>query len=333
MKKLLSVVALAAVLFGAVGCKKSNSANGSSANAKTVSITSINESGDKVQVAVPANAQRIVVLDLAALDIIDNLGLGDKVVGTVNTNIDYLKKYVDNKNIVNCGTVKEVDFEKILGTNPDVIFAGGRLQKIYNQLAELAPTVIQPFFGGTTGLYETIVENTKELASVWGKEDETEKLTADFATRIDALKKVGNGKTAIVALCTNGGFNVLGNNTRCSIIGNELGFKNVGIDYAETHGRGSKASAESQHGNEVSFEFVVQENPDYIFVLDRDSAIGAKGAKLAKDILNNELVNSTDAAKNGNVVIFAHPEVWYTAEGGVTAFDVMLKDLEERLLK
>lgn len=29
----------------------------------------------------------------------------------------------------------------------------------------------------------------------------------------------------------------------------------------------------STHGNEASFEFVVQKAPDYIFVLDRDAAI------------------------------------------------------------
>lgn len=85
-------------------------------------------------------------------------------------------------------------------------------------------------------------------------------------------------------------------------------------------------------GNEASFEFVVQKAPDYIFVLDRDAAISREGAQLAKDIMENELVMSTDVYKNGNLIYLAHPAVWYTAEGGITALDMMLQNLESELI-
>ena len=75
------------------------------------------------------------------------------------------------------------------------------------------------------------------------------------------------------------------------------------------------------------------ENPDYIFVMDRDSAIGTEGAQLAQEIMENELVMSTDTYKNGNIVYLEHPAVWYTAEGGITALDIMLQDLESTLLE
>ena len=48
--------------------------------------------------------------------------------------------------------------------------------------------------------------------------------------------------------------------------------------------------------------------------------------------MENELVVGTDAYKNGHIVYLAHPAVWYTAEGGVTALDLMLADLESTLL-
>ena len=35
---------------------------------------------------------------------------------------------------------------------------------------------------------------------------------------------------------------------------------------------------------------------------------------------------------NGNIVYLAHPAVWYTAEGGISALDIMLQDLESELL-
>lgn len=67
--------------------------------------------------------------------------------------------------------------------------------------------------------------------------------------------------------------------------------------------------------------------------MDRDAAIGKEGAQLAKDIMENDLVKGTDAYKNGNMVYLANPAVWYTAEGGINALDIMLSDLESELLK
>lgn len=77
---------------------------------------------------------------------------------------------------------------------------------------------------------------------------------------------------------------------------------------------------------------IVSLNPDYIFVMDRDAAIGTDGAQLAQEIMENELVMGTDAYKNGDIVYLEHPGVWYTAEGGITALDYMLADLESALL-
>ena len=146
---------------------------------------------------------------------------------------------------------------------------------------------------------------------------------SDFDARIDTLAQFTQGKNAIVGMTTSGSFNVLGNDGRCSIIGKEIGFENVGVD----------ANIDtSTHGNEASFEYIVQKNPDYLFVMDRDAAIATEGAKLAKEIIENELVMGTDVYKNGNIVYLEHPAVWYTAEGGITALDLMLSDLEAYLL-
>lgn len=327
----IAIFACSILVLSFVSCsKKSNSS--SLAKSKTISVSSINQNAQNIQVEVPLNAQRVVVLDLAVLDYLDNFGLADKITGSVSTNIEYLKKYADDPKIIKCGNVKEVDFEKILEAAPDIIFAGGRLQTSYDKLAQIAPTVILPSLTDK-GLYESVKFNATEVAKIWGKEDQVSKLTENFASRIQTLKNAAQGKTAIVAMCTNGGFNVLGNNGRCSIIGNEIGFENVGVEFAQTHGRGSRNTNTPMHGNEVSFEFVVQKNPDFVFVMDRDSAIGAKGAKLAAQIMNNELINSTRAAKEGHVIVLEHSDVWYTAEGGITAFDIMLQDLESTVLK
>ena len=92
------------------------------------------------------------------------------------------------------------------------------------------------------------------------------------------------------------------------------------------------ADSETSLLEQLSMETILAADPDYIFVMDRDAAIGTDGAQLAQDIMENELVQGTDAYKNGQLVYLEHPAVWYTAEGGVQALDLMLQDLENTLL-
>lgn len=292
------------------------------ATPETVTIQSRNAEGELTDVEVPYDPERIAILDMACLDILDNLGVGDRVVGSASTSLDYLQDYVTNEEIVNLGTIKEADMEAVMECEPDIIFIGGRLSSSFDDLNEIAP-VVYLSTDTEAGLVESVRTNASTIASIFGLEDKVDALMADFDSRIETLAQFAEGKTAIIGMCTSGSFNVLGNDGRCSLIGNEIGFENIGVD----------ADVDTAtHGNEASFEFIVDKNPEYIFVMDRDAAIGTDGAQLAQEIMENELVMGTDAYKNENIVYLAHPAVWYTAEGGVTALDVMLQDLESELL-
>lgn len=319
------------------------------ASLESITITALNGNKEEAQMEVPYNPQRIAVLDMAALDILDNLGLGNRVVGSAGTSLDYLQSYVTDNNVENLGTIKEADLESVMACEPDIIFIGGRLSSSYDALSEIAP-VVYLATDAELGLVESTKKNASIIASIFGLEDQVESKMADFAARIEALSAFAQGKTAMVGMCTSGSFNVLGDDGRCSIIGVEIGFENLGNTVKASDSKSGEKSQESQkgqggqsgssstgsstatHGNEASFEVVVEMAPEYIFVMDRDAAIGTDGAQLARQIMENELVMSTDAYKNGNIVYLAHPAVWYTAEGGITALDVMLSDLESELL-
>ncbi len=323
MKKMLALVSAMALSFGLATCAGAAQEDTTEAAAlETVTIQSLNAAGEEEDMEVPCDPQRIAILDMACLDILDSLGLGDRVVGSASTSLEYLQDYVTDENIVNLGTIKEADMEAVMACEPDVIFIGGRLSSSYDALSEIAPVV---YLSTDTeiGLVESVRKNASTIASMFGLESEVDGLMADFDARIAALAEFAEGKTAIVGMCTSGSFNVLGNDGRCSLIGNEIGFENVGVD--------SEIDT-ATHGNEASFEFIVDKNPDYIFVMDRDAAIGTDGAQLAQDIMENELVMGTDAYQNGNLIYLEHPAVWYTAEGGINALDVMLQDLETTLL-
>ena len=337
MKRILSAMLILAMAAGMVACGSTD--NGSAVTTaggqteqteqteqtdqtpETITIQRLNASKETADLEVPYNPERIAILDMASLDILDALGVGDRVVGTADTSLEYLQDYI-NDDIANLGTIKEADLEAVMACEPDVIFIGGRPSSSYDALSEIAP-VVYLATDVEIGVVESVRKNATTIASMFGLEDKVEELMTDFSARIDELKSVSEGKTAIVGMCTSGSFNVLGNDGRCSIIGVEVGFENIGVDAdIDT----------STHGNEASFEFIVEKNPDYIFVMDRDAAIGTDGAQLAKDIMENELVMGTDAYINGNLIYLEHPAVWYTAEGGITALDIMLSDLESELL-
>ena len=56
---------------------------------------------------------------------------------------------------------------------------------------------------------------------------------------------------------------------------------------------------------------------------------GKKGKGKTKVLLDK--VNEAVKTVGGNIVYLEHPAVWYTAEGGITALDIMLQDLESAL--
>lgn len=314
MKKLVSLLLAALMLLGMASFALAEAAP------ETITITSLNAEREPVELEVPYDPQRIAILDMPSLDILDRLGLGDRVVGSATTTLEYLQAYAPGDTIANLGTIKEADLEAVMACEPDVIFIGGRLSASYDALSEIAPVV---FLSTDTeiGVVESVRNNATTIASMFGLEAQVDELMAGFDARIEALAAFAEGKNAIVGLCTSGSFNILGSDGRCSIISVEIGFDNLG-----------DGDVTATHGNESSFELVVELDPDYMFVLDRDAAIGTDGAQLAKEIVENELVMDTDVYKDGHIVYLANPTVWYTAEGGITALDIMLGDLEGALL-
>ncbi len=260
----LSVAALAGCSAGTpAGSAGSGAAGGSAARAdqtpETVTIQSLNAEGQTVDLEVPYDPERIAILDMASLDILDSIGVGDRVVGMADTSLEYLQDYAGNNQIANLGTIKEADLEAVMACEPDVIFIGERLSSVYDDLSEIAP-VVYLATDSEKGVVESVRDNATTIASMFGLEGEVEGLMADFDDRIAEL------------------------------------------------------------------------DPEYIFVLNRDAAIGADGAEQAQEVVENELTRQTQAYQNGNIVYLEHPAVWYTAEGGIEALNVMLQDLEDALL-
>ena len=86
MKKLISLLLAVMCLLTAVSAFAETTP-------ATVTINAYNAEKVYGEVEVPYDPQRIAVLDMAALDILDALGLGDRVVGSAKVTIEYMTDY------------------------------------------------------------------------------------------------------------------------------------------------------------------------------------------------------------------------------------------------
>jgi iron complex transport system substrate-binding protein len=328
MKKLITFMMVMAMTFCFVACQKTETDDNS--GNETVKIEALNANKEMVDLEVPYNPERIAILDMPALDIVDALGVGDRVVGSAKVTIEYLTDYNPDDSdgaIMNLGTVKTADLEKVAACNPDIIFIGGRLASVYADLEAIAPVV---YLGVDyeKGIVESTKQNAKTIATIFGKEAEVATMFTDFQPRIDALSKILKGEEVVLGMYNSNALGLMGTASQLNLIVNELGASNLG----ESVGEEEKAA----HGEEASWETIMKLNPEYMFILDRSTATEAtdEGVMGVREVIENELVKEMDVYKEGKIVYFIeHANVWYTSTGGVQALDVMLTDLERSLIK
>ena len=332
MKKILTMLLVSAMVFCMSAC--GNSANNETVSevettAKTITIEALDANKKRVELDVPYDPQRIAVLDMPALDILDALGLGDRIVGSAKVSIDYLRDYNPDDSdgaIMNLGTVKTADLEKVAACQPDVIFIGGRLASVYNDLEAIAP-VVYLAVDYEKGIVESSKSNAETIASIFGREAEVDALFAGFQPRVDALNAVLDDKNALLAMYNSNALALMSSQSQLNIITKELGANNL----SDSVGEEAKAS----HGEEASWETIITLDPEYMFILDRSTATESadEGVMGVRQVVENDLLKELDVYKNGRIVYFIdHADVWYTATGGVQALDTMLSDLEAALL-
>ncbi|WP_053363329.1 siderophore ABC transporter substrate-binding protein [Bacillus sp. FJAT-27251] len=267
------------------------------------------------ETTVTKNPEKVVVFDFGVLDSLDKLGV--EVTGLPQANVPtYLEKYKDAK-YKNAGGLKEPDFEAINEMAPDLIIISGRQQDSYEEFSEIAPTI---FMGvDTTRYMDSYKENAKMLGEIFGKEKEVEAELAEVEKAIDSLHEKASAmdKTGLIVLANEGNLSAYGPGSRFGLLHDVFGVKPVDENIEA-----------STHGQNISFEYLLEKDPDYLFVVDRGIAVG--GDASAKSVIENKLVENTKAVKNGNVV-YLNADYWYLSGGGLISVAEMVKEVEAAL--
>ena len=263
---------------------------------------------------VPKNPTRVIVFDYGIVEMLDTVGV--EVIGLPKDSLPkFLEKFKDEK-YVNVGGLKDPNLEKMYELKPDLIIVAGRQEPFYDQLSKIAPTVGLT----TTGddYLDTLKVNVKMMGEIFSKQVELNKELATLETNLKEVKdKVeSQNLNALVVLSNNGKLSAYGLKSRFAIIYDHFGFKTVGEIGASTH------------GSKINFEYLLEKNPNYIFVVDRNAVNG--GEVSANKAFDNDIVKATDAYKNGNI-IFLDAETWYTATGGIKTTQKMIDEVKAGL--
>ena len=280
-----------------------------SAHAAALKTTTGEVSFDKVP-------ERIAVYDVAVIDSLVALGLGDRIVGIPDGQFAAEFKLDKAKHV---GTLFEPDLEALNAVNPDLVIVALRSASKLEDVKKVANAVDLTLPG--KNLYQEGVARLENLGEVFGKADEAKKLSGELNALRDEVKGLAAGQGKVLAVLVNGPKIALyGPDSRAGWLAAELGLQLV---------HNEKMSG--RHGDPVSFEYIAKENPDWIYALDRLAAIGQDGAS-AKQTLDNELVHGTTAWKNGHV-LYPETKNIYINVGGPSALKGAMDELKAAFAK
>lgn len=310
VRVVLGALAAGASLLALTACGGSTEADAAAADGKTVSITHAQGTTE-----VPVNPETVYTFDLGVLDSMTALGL--EADGVPETKYpESLAKYNDAA-VTKIGSMKEPDFEAISNGNPDLIIITGRTAASYEELSKIAPTV--DLTVDATKPLDSFKEQAGKIGTIFDVGTKVDEKLAALDTKIaDTKAKSANAGKGLIIMTSGGELTAYGAGSRFGLIHDVLGVSTV-----------ADIKSEGSHGESISFEFLKTNNPDTLYVIDRDSAMGTSG-EAAKAVLDNELVASTNAAKNDKIVGL-DSNAWYMIGYGLDNTATMIDEIASAL--
>ena len=279
--KTLVVTCMTAMMF--VGCASNGAANEDKGSEKTITVTDV-----RGEVEIPADPQRIVDLS-GNSDILSILGY--KVVGTANSDAydytkfpSYLEETLSGAEILGYSMQDTMDVEAVMNLNPDLIVISTVQEKMYDQLSEIAPTVMIQL--------EALnwKEDVRALAKVFNKEDVANEWLTKYETEAkeegDKIKaEYGEDTTYLSFLASGGQFFIFDGAGFGEVLYNDMGL-------AKPAGMPEQTDISLPV---VTYEGLASIQTDYIFLIATDEDLA--------QLESNAIWNSLPAVKEGHVVV------------------------------
>lgn len=262
-------------------------------------------STQKGEIEVPLNPTKIVTYDYALVDYLMQFEIQPEVIGAaLNVAPNYQKEFlVDAQEI---GTLKAPDLEKVASLNPDVIFIGGRTIDFYDELSKIAPVVYLTV--DNEDLIDSIESNSKVYAEIFDKGEETETVLDELDEFVENLKPVN--EKALVLMYNEGQLTNFGPGSRFGFIFDLFGYQPLDTNIEV-----------SDHGVEISYEYIAQHKPDKIFVINRNLIHG--GNVDIDTFYTNPLLEPLNLT-----IVELDPNTIYQVAGGIISIQKTLQEIE-----
>ena len=242
-------------------------------------------------VVVPTHPQRVVSLAPAVTEIIYALGAEEVFVGRT----DFCEYPPEAASIPSIGGISNLNIEKILSLNPDLVISGSMVgKKVTDQMDAMGVPMVcvieKPHFAA-------LYDNIKAIGRLVGKEHEADSLCNALAARCN--EELGMKNEELTDAHYNTTFNIQHSSFTPKVyyvVGFGAGgnFTAGGNTFINDIIRmaGGRNIAEDIDGWSYSLEALVQEDPDYIIVRREDSAA----------FCGMKPYNTLTAVKSGHVI-------------------------------
>ncbi|WP_078427339.1 ABC transporter substrate-binding protein [Alkalihalobacterium alkalinitrilicum] len=262
--------------------------------------------------------ERVVILTNEGTEAL--LSLGVTPVGAVKSwTGDPWYEHISEKmeGVQEVGTESEPNLEAIAALQPDLIIGNKmRQEAVYEQLNAIAPTIFAETLRGNWKI------NFGLYAEALNKQEEGQRVLDSYADRITAIQEEAGEKLDMqvsMVRFMGGDVRIYQKDSFSGVILDEIGF----------------ARPEAQNVDEFAImgatkEMTPQMDGDILFYFTYETGDG-EGSKVEEEWLNDPLFQQLPVVANGN----AHKvddSIWNTA-GGVIAANLMIDDLENKILK
>lgn len=308
-----AAILLAAAIFALAACGGSGGDEGASeGNDENAPTRAIEHAMGKTEV--PEEPERIAALDNSASDAMVALGVEPAGVttfsGTDFEGWEYVEDDLEGAEIL--GQFVEPNLESVANLGPDLIIASESSHtEIYNELSQIAPTVVMEDTGGDFREY------SRSVGEVLGMEDEVEERIEEYEANAEEVageldEAIGEESVAFLR-ATPDEYRLYGNGR---LVGPIL-YGDLGLEIPAL----VEELAADENFVEISLERIPELDAEHVFLLDQTEGE-------IEELTESPLWQSVPAAESGNVYE-AGRDTWIAV--GLTASEEMIEDVEEAL--
>ena len=285
-----------------------------------------------------AAPERIVSLSYSETEILVALGLGDKIVGigeAENLTTDCLPEYqeeISGLNIIGASADGGVpSFETLLSVEPDFVYATSYSLNAQYGVAELSDfqsNDINVYVSTATYKTGCTIEDTyqdiRNIAAIFGVSDRAEEVISNMQSAVDNVAATVSStaeKPTVCAISYCDASNLY-----------VVGGLSIANSFIEAAGGENVYASEERATASVSWESLVEANPDYIIIFSNSGGVGSSDAQEKIDLLKSlpELAN-LDAVQNDMFIEIPYFTATFISVQNANAIEQMAQGLHPEL--